>query len=349
MAAGGYQMNPNAWAALGGDYWDGGGQSMPSGPSYLTQPGMMGAGGQQPAGGNPYGGQQAGGNFWGGTDANSTALRNLYGGVGKTGNLIDQEGWNYWSGRQSAGEDITGAFNGAAQGVYADMKAGKPSPYAAQNQAGYANMTSPWATGGYGNYTPSPFLSAQADDIGRRTQEMLGQNNNQIRGSAIAAGGLGGGRQGVAEGVAAGKAADYLSGNLAQLFGGDYQASQGRGLQRYGIDRSTELGTLNSDRNFALGGRGLDLQDQGQQLGFYSQQRAQDQSGAALGAALYGQGTQGQWGPIQSANGILAPYASNGTTITNNGDSGFNWQGLIGGLGAGAQFGQNAGWWGSKP
>jgi hypothetical protein len=282
--------------------------------------------------------------FWGGTDPYSKQLSGLYAGVGKTGNLIDKEGWDFWSGKQQAGEDITGAFNGAAQGVYADMKAGKPSPYTQQNQTGYARMTSPWATGGYGEYQPNPYLGGMADDIQRRTLDMLGQNNNQIRGGAIAAGGLGGGRQEVAEDRVARQAADSLSGNLANLFGGDYQASQGRGLQRYGIDQQQALGTLNSDRSFELGGRGLDLQDQGQQLGFYGQQRAQDQSGAALGASLYGQGVNGPWNPIQSANGILAPYAGNGTTTTSSG-GGNNWQSILGGLGAGAQFAQNQKWW----
>jgi hypothetical protein len=283
--------------------------------------------------------------FWGGTDANSTKLRGLYGGVGKTGNLIDQEGWDSWMGKLNAGENIAPAFGASAQQVYGDMQAGKPSAYTQQNQTGYARMTSPWATGGYGEYSPSPYLQGQADDIGRRTQDLLGQNNNQIRGSAIAAGGLGGGRQAIAEAGAASKAADYLQGNLAGLFGGDYQAQMGRGMQRYGIDRSTELGTLNSDRSFELGGRGLDLQDQGQQLGFYGQQRAQDQSGAALGASLYGQGINGQWNPIESANSILAPYAGNGTTTTSSGNGGANWQSILGGLGAGAQFGQNMKWW----
>jgi hypothetical protein len=282
--------------------------------------------------------------FWGGTDANSTALRGYYGGVGKTGNLIDKEGWDFWMPKLQAGENIAPAFQASATQVYDDMKAGKPSPYTQQNQAGYARMTSPWATGGYGEYSPSPYLGGIADDIQRRTLDTLGQHNNQIRGSAMMAGGLGGGRQDVAEDRVARQAADSLSGNLANLFGGDYQASQGRGLQRYGIDQQQALGTLNSDRSFELGGRGLDLQDQGQQLGFYGQQRAQDQSGAALGASLYGQGVNGPWNPIQSANGILAPYAGNGTTTTSSG-GGNNWQSILGGLGAGAQFAQNQKWW----
>jgi hypothetical protein len=264
--------------------------------------------------------------------------------VGKTGNLIDKEGWDFWSGKQQAGEDITGAFNGAAQGVYADMQAGKPSPYAQQNQAGYANMTSPWATGGYGEYQPNPYLGGMADDIQRRTTDMLSQNNNQIRGSAIAAGGLGGGRQGVAEGVAAGKAADYLSGNLAQLFGGDYQQAMGRGLSRYQGDQGIGLGTLNSDRSFQLGQGAQALQGQGQMLNYDTQQRGLDQSGAQIGANIYDMGTRGQWGPVSNANSILAPYAGNGTTTTNS-NSGGGWQGGLGGAISGAAAGRQFSWW----
>jgi hypothetical protein len=63
-----------------------------------------------------------------------------------------------------------------------------------------------------------------------------------------------------------------------------------------------------------------------------------------LGASLYGQGVNGPWNPIQSANGILAPYAGNGTTTTSSG-GGNNWQSILGGLGAGAQFAQNQKWW----
>ncbi len=256
--------------------------------------------------------------------------------------MIDQEGWNYWSGRQNAGEDISGAFGASANQVYNDTLAGKPSQYQGQNIAGMRSML---GQQNLSSYSHSPYLDAQADNIGRRTQEMLGQNNSAIRGSAIAAGGLGGGRQAIAEAGAAGKAADYLSGNLANLYGQDYQQQMGRNLSQYGMDQANTLGTLNSDRSFQLGQGAQNLEGQGQAMNFYTQQRGQDQSGMALGANLYNMGVEGPWNPIQNANGILQPYASQGTTVTNNGDSGFNWQGLVGGLGAGAQFGRGQGWW----
>lgn len=78
----------------------------------------------------------------------------------------------------------------------------------------------------------NPYLSGVADDMQRRTTDLLGQNNRAIQGNAVAAGGLGGSRQGVAQGVAAGKAADYLQGNVANLYGAAYTGDQNRLLQQ---------------------------------------------------------------------------------------------------------------------
>jgi hypothetical protein len=78
------------------------------------------------------------------------------------------------------------------------------------------------------NTATNPYLSGVADDMQRRTADLLGQNNQAIRGNFVGSGGLGGSRQGVAEGVAAGKAADYLQGNLANLYGNAYNQDQSR-------------------------------------------------------------------------------------------------------------------------
>jgi hypothetical protein len=84
--------------------------------------------------------------------------------------------------------------------------------------------------------TPSnPYLQGRADDIQRRTAELLGQNNLAIHGNAIGVGGLGGSRQGVAQGIAAGKAADYLQGNLAGMYGQAYDQDMGRLRQDWTI------------------------------------------------------------------------------------------------------------------
>jgi hypothetical protein len=78
----------------------------------------------------------------------------------------------------------------------------------------------------------NPYLKGIADDLQKRTSDMLGQNNLDIRGRTIATGGLGGSRQGVAEGVAAGRAADFLQGNLANLYGQAYNQDMNRVLQQ---------------------------------------------------------------------------------------------------------------------
>jgi hypothetical protein len=78
----------------------------------------------------------------------------------------------------------------------------------------------------------NPYLSGVANDMQRRTSEMLGQNNLQIQGNFVGTGGLGGSRQGVAQGVAAGKAADSLQGQVANLYGTAYAGDQNRLLQQ---------------------------------------------------------------------------------------------------------------------
>ena len=115
-----------------------------------------------------------------------------------------------------------------------------------------------------------------------------------------------------------------------------------------GQDLNYGLGTQQNDTTRMLGLGTLDNNRYATDANFYTQQRGQDQSGAALGAALYGQGTQGAWDPLKSANGIYGNYTGFGNTTTNGDNGGSNWQSILGGLGAGAQFGVNQGWWGSK-
>lgn len=182
--------------------------------------------------------------------------------------------------------------------------------------------------GGYGDYTQNPYLTQQADDIGRRTQEMLGQAFAGIRGQNVGNGTLGGSRGEIAMGLAGGRAADYLQGTLANLYGQDYNNSQNRGLQRYQGDQNAFLG------------------NQGQMLGFYNAQRGLDQSGAALGGSLYNLAGQQDWFGLNNGSNIFNQTAGNGTTTQNNSSqTGGGWQGALGGaLGAG-QFARNAGWW----
>lgn len=161
----------------------------------------------------------------------------------------------------------------------------------------------------------NPYLTGMADDISRRTQEMLGQNNLAIQGNAVGVGGLGGSRQGVAQGLAASKAADYLQGNLSNLYGTQYSNDQNRALQQYGMDQ-----------------------------GFYTGQRGQDLAQAGMGANMLGQGLQTQWSPIENAAKTYGQFSGMGTT-TQNQSSGGGLGGVLGGALGTAQLGKNMGWW----
>jgi hypothetical protein len=231
--------------------------------------------------------------------------------------IYQQQGDTNWSGSY-------GSFGGANLTPATSPTAPAPAPMqtmpqqmgpAAQPGSGYAPPAQAQAGGWQGSATSSPYLSAQADEIGRRSQQALGQAFNGIRSNAVGVGGLGGSRQGVAEGMATGMANDALTGNLANLYGTDWTNQQNRNLSQYGRDQ-----------------------------GFYTAQRGQDQTGAALGANLYSQGQQGQWGPINNANNVYGNYTGLGNT-TQTQNSGGGWQGAVGGLAAGAGFGSQMGWW----
>jgi hypothetical protein len=171
--------------------------------------------------------------------------------------------------------------------------------------------------GGQGSYlSQNPYLSGMADDIGRRTQQGLDQAFNSIRSNSIGTGGYGGSRQGVAQGVATRGAMDSLQGNLASLFGGQYNQDASRDLSRYGMDQ-----------------------------GFYTAQRGQDLMGTQIGGNLITQGVQGGWLPINQASNIFNTTAGNNVSNTNTSQQGGGWMGALGGGLGGAQLGRNAGWW----
>jgi hypothetical protein len=187
---------------------------------------------------------------------------------------------------------------------------------------GQSLLNKPIAGNGYGQVklnapttATNPYLSSMADDIGRRTQEMLGQNNLAIQGNSVASGGLGGSRQGIAQGVAAGKAADYLQGNLSNMYGTAYNNDQNRAMQQYGLDQS-----------------------------FWGNQRGQDLSSAQLGSGLLTQSQSLAFDPLKSASEIYRPFSGMNSSAGSGNSSGSNWQGAIGGLLGGAQFAKNMGW-----
>ncbi len=161
----------------------------------------------------------------------------------------------------------------------------------------------------------NPYLTGMADDMQRRTQELLGKNNLAIQGNAVGVGGLGGSRQGVAQGSAAAGAADSLQGQLAGLYGNAYNSDQNRALQKYGQDQ-----------------------------GFYTSQRGQDLATVGMGTDLINQGQQQQWAPIKSAASVYAPFTGTNTSTSTTQPSG-GWQAGLGGALGVAQLGSNFGWW----
>jgi hypothetical protein len=174
--------------------------------------------------------------------------------------------------------------------------------------------------GGQGSYlSQNPYLSGMADDIGRRTQQGLDQAFNSIRSNSIGTGGYGGSRQGVAQGVATRGAMDSLQGNLASLFGGQYNQDASRDLSRY-----------QGDQQFYNGGRALDLQ------------------GVQIGGNLINQGVQGGWLPINQASSVFNTTAGNNVTNTNTAQQGGGWMGAAGGALGGAQLAKNVGWFGGN-
>lgn len=224
---------------------------------------------------------------------------------------------------------------------------------------GYDMLTSRPVTGnGYGQVQMedpskfmSPFYGSMADDLQRRTADLLAQNNNSIRGSMVGAGGLGGSRQGVAEGTAAGKAADTLQGNLATMGGNLYQSALSGALQKYGTDtnfyanqRQQDLSKYFGDADIYNTNRSADIANAGQQMSFYNSQRGQDLTQAGMGADMLTQGLNTQFTPLKNASGVFSPFTGFGTETGSN-SSGGGAAGVAGGLLSGAAFGHQMGWW----
>lgn len=170
----------------------------------------------------------------------------------------------------------------------------------------------------------NPWMGGMADDIGRRTNDMLGKNLAGIQGQFVGMGGLGGDRWRIAQGEAIGRATDSYQGNLANLYGGMWNNDQNRQLQYRGQDLSRYQG----DQSFWTQQRGQDLQAQDQGFRF-----------------LLG-GLQAPWIPQQNTSGIYNHYTGFGSG-TNSSEQGGGWQGAIGGALGGAQFAKNLGWYGS--
>ena len=179
-----------------------------------------------------------------------------------------------------------------------------------------------------------PYLSGRADDITRRTTDMLGEAFAGIQGNAVGAGGLGGSRQAVAQGQAGAKAADFMSGQLANMYSGDWNQSQGRSLQKYGMDQSYGLGM----GNLQLGNRNTDLNAITTGANLFN---LGNQGWLGQGQGIYGVGNtvqQAPWQTINNATGNISPFTGYGASNTTSGNPGAG--GVLGGALAGAQLGK---------
>jgi hypothetical protein len=202
-----------------------------------------------------------------------------------------------------------------------DMSPARQAEAAQLRSTGMGLLSQPVAGSGVGAVSlgqsaGNPYLSSMADEIGRRTQEALGQSFNQIRSNAVGVGGLGGSRQAIAESGAIKGAMDSLQGNLAGLYGNQYNADANRDLSRYGMDQS-----------------------------FWTSQRGQDLTQLGLGSNLYGLGQQSGWDPLQRASGIFNTTAGQNVTQNTSSQQGGGLQGALGGALSGASFGRSMGWW----
>jgi len=189
----------------------------------------------------------------------------------------------------------------------------------------------------------NPYIDQQADAITQQyTNQLTKSILPQIGSNAQFAGGYGGSRQGVAEGNAVAGAAQGLGSSLANLYGNAYNTDQTAFLQNKSLDN-----------NFAL-------TNQGQNQNFYTQQRQLDQSGAQLGANLFGAGnagylSQGQglyglgntqqqapWNVINNATNNTSPFTGLGTS-QNSTQQGSLVGNVLGGAMLGSQVGKNLG------
>lgn len=292
-------------------------------------------------------------------DPNSQALWEMQfnGANGTNYSPTTAVGANPWEG-QTSGSGNLGMGSGGQYGGYYSPPGG--------SGAGGGGVTPASLTA----YSQNPYLTKMGEGLQTQFNNNLTQNTlPSLRGGAVAAGGVGGSRQGIAEGLAAGQSNTGAANAITNLYGQDYNNQMNRNLQQYGMDqnfnlgnagigaqyagmansydlgrRGLDLGFKNSNNAYDLGSQGLRLQDQGQQMNFYNQQRGLDQNGLVIGGKLYNLGTTGQWNPLNSANGIYNDYSGLGNT-TGSTSAGGGLSGILGGALSGAQFGRNMNWW----
>ena len=158
-------------------------------------------------------------------------------------------------------------------------------------------------------YQKNPYLGQMAQGI---TDQMTDNFNRNIapglRSGAVAAGGFGGSRQGVVESNALNDLNRGIGQNLTSLYGQDYQQSQGRNLQQFGMEQNYNLGMSGNNLGYANNanqGRSIDNQ---YDLGLRSNALQSD----SLDANIYNSNFGNQ---LASANfGLNAYNTMNGQT-----------------------------------
>lgn len=289
FGGGGATFGAAAPVPMAGDMSAGGSTSFNGGPG-----GMGGAafGGAAPAGAPDMGGFLRGLDWSPQNAANAT--RQMTQAMQQYGWTADQVGQNLGFTGQQINDHIA--------------KYGAPSSGSQLSGAGGAGM------GGYGNMPQNPYLPTIANDITRRSTDMMNAGIRQARGAAIMAGGFGGTGQGLLENAAIRGSVDNLAGQLGNLYGSAWNQDQSRDLQRYQADQN-----------------------------FWTSQRGQDLQAAGLGASLLGQGVNLPWSPIQNAANIGGGFSGMGGSVTTPGQGG-GAQGILGGMLAAAQLAKNFGY-----
>jgi hypothetical protein len=168
------------------------------------------------------------------------------------------------------------------------------------------------------SYTPNPYLNGIAADVTQQVNKNLFQTTlPNIRSDAIAAGGYGDNRTSILQGTAAGEASRGLAGSLASMYGNDFQQSQGRNLQQYGMDQGFWLGRENLDRNIFNDNMNWANVAQRNDLDLFRTLFNMNSSGAAAGDAM--DESQTKW--LRDLSQILAPYLNAGGTASTNFDT----------------------------
>lgn len=168
------------------------------------------------------------------------------GDYGRAQNLINS---NQWSGddlkRLSGGQlSDTDLQYAQSKGVNPYQRTQTPLTMPASTTAPNLGMGDRSASQNLNAYnTQNPYLAQMGGVIAGQVNDNLMRNvMPQIRGGAIAAGGMGSARQGVLEANALKDANKELSNSLASMYYGDYNNAMNRNLQRYQTDVGYDLG-----------------------------------------------------------------------------------------------------------